>query len=325
MNIFSHPLRLGFFIILLFVGIGWSSGLFLLRNGLQRQIPNSQYRPEVLSYEELEQQWIVNANQAIDLIHDGAIVLDARSLKLLKGSTLPGFQAIAWQDFSQSQNPNRGKLLTSDRILTEKLQALGIDQNQPVVVVIDPKKGWGEDGRMVWMLRSLGHNQAVFVDGGYPALFSTGELKPAKMSQPINRGNFVVSRREDWTINQDQLQQQLNAENIVIIDSRERREYAGKTPYGEQRGGHIPGAIHLYYQDWLDEKGLLLSQAAILSQLNQHQITPNTEIIVYCTGGIRSAWLTAVLVDLGYNAKNYPGSMWEWSASSAVLYPLELK
>lgn len=324
MNIFSHPLRLGFFIILLLVGIGWSSRLLLLKNGLQPKIPHSQYRPEVLSDEALARQWIINADQAIDLINNGATVLDARSLKLLKGSTLPGFQAIAWQDFSQSQKPNKGKLLTSDQILTEKLQALGISQNQPVVVVIDPKQGWGEDGRIVWMLRSLGHSQAVFVDGGYPALVSTENLKPAKISQPINQGNFVVRRRGDWTINQDQLQQRLQAENVAIIDSRDRNEYAGKTPYGEQRGGHIPGAIHLYYQDWLDEKGLLLSQDAILSQLDQHQITPNTEIIIYCTGGVRSAWLTAVLIDLGYRAKNYPGSMWEWSASSPALYPLEL-
>ncbi|MGB3532166.1 MAG: rhodanese-like domain-containing protein [Microcoleaceae cyanobacterium] len=322
MNIFSHPIRLGFLLFLFCIGIAGISRLFLLNE----EIPASQYRPVTVSSEALNQRWVVNADQAIDLIQQGAILLDARSLKLLKGATLPGSNAIAWQDFSQSEKPNKGKLLTSDRILTKKLQALGIVQNKPVVVVINPKTGWGEDGRIVWMLRSLGHRQAVFVDGGYPALVSAGWLKLKQsnvLQNNIKTGDFVVRRRLDWTVNRDQLQQQFNSENIVVIDSREPREYNGQTPYGEKRGGHIPGAIHLYYQDWLDEDGLLLSQSRILAQLNQLGITPETEIIIYCTGGIRSAWLTAVFVDLGYNAKNYPGSMWEWSASAAADYPLE--
>lgn len=323
MNIFSHPIQLGFLVILLLCGMVWSFRFFFPRMILSSKVLTSEYRPAVIHPQSFNQQWVINGDQAIDLIQQGATLLDVRSLKLLKGSALPGSQAVAWQDFSQSQSPNRGKLLTSDQILTEKLQRLGIIQDQPVVVVGDPKTGWGEDGRIVWMLRTLGHSQAVLVDGGYGALVSAGLLKPSNLSTASKQGDFVVRRREDWTINQNQLQQKFNDPNIVVIDSREPREYNGQTPYGEQRGGHIPGAIHLYYQDWLDDKGLLLPAAQILKQLDQLNITPNTEVIVYCTGGIRSAWLTTVLVDLGYNAKNYPGSMWEWSASSPDIYPLE--
>jgi thiosulfate/3-mercaptopyruvate sulfurtransferase len=323
-NIFFHPIRLGFLVFLLLCVIAWSSRLFFSHIILQSEVPPSQYRPIDIHPPSLSQQWIINADQAIHLIQQGATLLDARSLKLLKGGTLPGSQAIAWQDFSPSQNPNKGKLLTQDEILTEKLQGLGVFQNQPVVVVGDPKMGWGEDGRIVWMLRTLGHNQAVLVDGGYAALVSAGLLKLSNLPQNISKaGDVVVRRRGDWTINRNQLQQKFNDPNIVVIDSREPREYDGQTPYGEQRGGHIPGAVHLYYQEWLDDKGLLLPPGQILGQLQQLEITPDTEVIIYCTGGVRSAWLTTVLVDLGYNAKNYPGSMWEWSASPAEFYPLE--
>lgn len=302
----------------------WSSRFFFARILLPSEISTSQYRPTAIYPQSFKQQWIINGDQAIDLIQQGATLLDARSLKLLKGGALPGSQAIAWQDFSQSQAPKRGQLLTSDQILTEKLQGLGIFQDRPVVVVSDPKTGWGEDGRIVWMLRTLGHSQAVLVDGGYAALVSAGLLKLSNLpSNASKQGNFVVRRRGDWTMTQNQLQQKLNSPNAVVIDSRELREYNGQTPYGEQRGGHIPGAIHLYYQDWLDDKGLLLPSGQILGQLDQLNITPDTEVIVYCTGGVRSAWITTVLVDLGYDAKNYPGSMWEWSAASPELYPLE--
>lgn len=282
------------------------------------QFSRNSFNPQVL-----EHQWIVNAQQAQILRQEGATLLDARSLKMLHWDRLPGAIAVSWQDFAQPNLPTKGKLLEDDAILTQKLQEIGIFQDKPVVVAIDPQTGWGEDGRIVWMLRTLGHQKAVLVDGGYRALIQagvSGEFTLASTSPP--KGDFVVKRRSDWIISRDQLRGRLTPKNLVIIDTRQAREYAGETPYGEQRGGHIPGAIHLYYQDWLDHNGMLLSREAILNQLAQNGIIPQTEIVAYCTGGVRSAWLTTVLVDLGFDAKNYAGSMWEWSASPPEDYPL---
>ncbi len=325
-NLVSHPILLKLLTLLLVVGIGVRSSGFLFQNflNLNPEFPSSQYQQAGLDIQNLSQRWIVNGQQAIQLIQQGATVLDTRSIKGRLAGTLPGSHVVAWQDFSQSQAPHRGKLILQDQILTEKLQSLGVFKNQPVVVVGDPKTGWGEDGRIVWMLRTLGHDQAVLVDGGYPAI--AGQLEGINREpHSTQTGDFVVHRRLNWEIDQHQLKQRLNHPNVVVIDSRQPREYQGETPYGEQRGGHIPGAIHLYYRDWLDETGLLLSQEQILAQLSQRGITPDTEIVVYCTGGVRSAWLTTVLTDLGYTAKNYPGSMWEWSASPPASYPLEQK
>ena len=68
---------------------------------------------------------------------------------------------------------------------------------------------------------------------------------------------------------------------------------------------------------------MLLSQDKILDILANKGITQGQTIITYCTGGVRSAWSSAVLVDLGFQVKNYSGSMWEWSASNADIYPLD--
>ena len=48
-------------------------------------------------------------------------------------------------------------------------------------------------------------------------------------------------------------------------------------------------------------------------------LRPNNEIITYCLGGVRSAWLFFVLRFAGYEkVKNYPGSWWEWSRDFAA-------
>jgi Rhodanese-related sulfurtransferase len=185
-------------------------------------------------------------------------------------------------------------------------------------------KGWGEDGRIVWMLRTLGHEKAVFVDGGYPALIKAGINRVKAANNPPQTGDFVISRRSNWEIQRDEFKAILGDANLAVIDAREPREYAGKTPYGEKRGGHIPGAVHLYYKQLMDKQGKLLARGEIVAILQQKGVSQSTQIVSYCSGGIRSAWLTCVLTNVGFNAKNYAGSMWEWSASPADSYPLSI-
>ena len=61
-------------------------------------------------------------------------------------------------------------------------------------------------------------------------------------------------------------------------------------------------------------------------RLKKAGIPSNKQVVVYCTGGVRSGWLVMLLADLGYkDARNYAGSMWEWAARPAKDYPLTRK
>ncbi|MBE9069975.1 sulfurtransferase [Leptolyngbya cf. ectocarpi LEGE 11479] len=266
-------------------------------------------------------RWIVDAAEAKQLIEQGATLLDARKLALTR---LQGAVYVDWQQFSPEDAITHGRLLADNALLTQKLQSLGISSQKPVVVYAHPPGGWGEDGRLVWMLRTLGHSQAVMVDGGFEALVTANVPVQRSRNNAVVPGDFVVSRTSTWEIRRDELRAKLRQENVVIIDSREPREFAGQTPYGEQRGGHVPGAINLYFKRLLGEDGKLLSAQEIRSQLEDAGISPDTQVVVYCTGGIRSGWLASVLVALGYQVQNYAGSMWEWSAGPADMYPLEV-
>lgn len=272
----------------------------------------------------LANNWIVNADLAKQLLEQGSTLLDARAPILKWFCRLPPAIPVTWQEFSRSDFPHRGKIIENNTVLTQKLQAIGICQDKPVIVVADSAKGWGEDGRIVWMLRTLGHEKAVFVDGGYRALIKAGINRVKAANTPQQTGDFVISRRSNWEIQRDELKAILGNDNLVIIDAREPREYTGKTPYGEKRGGHIPGAVHLYYKQLMDKQGQLLSRGEIVAILQQKGVLQSNQIVIYCSGGIRSAWLNCVLTNVGFNAKNYAGSMWEWSASPADSYPLSI-
>ena len=265
-----------------------------------------------------ERDWVVTPQAARDLIAQGALVFDARAPDLKRQTPLANAVPIVWQDLSEPDLPTRGRLIADDAVLTKKLQALGVSKDLPVVLVGDPVKGWGEDGRLVWTLRTLGHPNVVLVNGGLPALLHAGPVA----IKPAAAGTFVVQRTDKWEIKKEEIKAHLGESDVVIIDAREPREYEGSTPYGETRGGHVPGAKHVFYKDLLDKNGNLLPPTDIEAKLASFGASKDSKIVAYCTGGIRSGWFTSVLNDLGYKARNYAGSMWEWSAQPASEYPL---
>lgn len=264
-------------------------------------------------------QWVIDGPKALELIAAGAVVLDTRGDDLKKESPLEGAQNAIWQDFTNADLPVKGKLLDDEAALTHKLQALGISKDKPVIAVADSVKGWGEDGRIVWTLRTLGHTQAYLVDGGIAAIASGGAPKIAAVTAP---GDFVVARTDKYEIKKEELAKDIGKSDIVILDTREPREYAGETPYGETRGGHVPGAKHIFYKDLVGADGKILPADQLKGKLQSLGVKDDTQIVSYCTGGIRSGFVTAVLNNFGYKARNYAGSMWEWSAQPADQYPL---
>ncbi len=269
---------------------------------------------------DLAGRWQVEPEIAAALVARGATLLDARSWRW-PWDPLSAATAIDWRDFSDRSAPQRrGHLHPDDRRLAAELQALGIDRERAVVVVGDPRKGWGEDGRIVWMLRSLGHPRVVMVNGGYQALARA--IEGPLQQQPAAVGSFAIARSPQWTLEKEDLRALSARGEGVILDARSPAEYAGAVRYGETRGGHVPGAKSLHFREWIGPDGRVLPRSQIEAHLQALGISPDTPVAIYCTGGVRSAWLTAILVDLGYNARNYAGSMWEWSAAAPEAFPL---
>lgn len=50
---------------------------------------------------------------------------------------------------------------------SKKLSSLGIDKNKTIVAYAENKSGWGEDGRIIWMLRMVGIGNSKMLNGGF--------------------------------------------------------------------------------------------------------------------------------------------------------------
>lgn len=269
--------------------------------------------------------WIIAAEDVPSWLRAEAQILDVRSpLARWFWGSLPHSFGVTWQAFSRSTPPaQRGCLLPDDAALGQRLGSAGITA-RPVVVLSHPRCNWGEEGRIVWMLRSLGHPAAAFVDGGAPAVRAAGlAWSRFRLNQRPPQPPLVIQRTEQWLITQPELRSRLDDPRLILLDTRSEWEFNGATPYGERRGGHLPGAVSLPYHRLLDERGYLRSPSSIRADLQQRGITPDRDIVAYCTGGVRSAFVVCVLYQLGYpHVRNYAGSTWEWAAADPVQYPL---
>jgi thiosulfate/3-mercaptopyruvate sulfurtransferase len=244
------------------------------------------------------------------------VVIDAREPAEFQRGHIPGARNAPWQRFChmQSQPGDSGyaQLLPLDSLATI-LGELGITASTPVIAYAKADGGWGEEGYIVWLLRSLGHSRSAILDGGISGW--------KKLKQPLTRerSNYTPQRYSilavdsSWGISTPLLADSL--QQYRILDSRSAAEFNGRTPYGEARGGHIPTAHHLYFKEVFQDNGYLRTPGELSDYFYSCGLQPQQRIVSYCTGGIRSAHLTVVLRFCGfYRSVNYDASFWEWSA-----------
>jgi thiosulfate/3-mercaptopyruvate sulfurtransferase len=248
------------------------------------------------------------------------VVLDARAPKDYADGHVYGALSAPWQSFSDMAgkpgNAHWGTLLPADK-LGAAIGALGIGKATRVLVYASSPKGWGEDGRVAWTLRSAGVSKVAMVDGGYEGWVAAG----AKVSQTVTKRpatTFTVTAVNN-TLNVTKEEVKSALGHAKIIDARAAEEYAGAQKFGEPRGGHLPGAVNLPWDKVFDANGHLQDAGALKKIAADAGLKTDDEIITYCTKGIRSAHLALVLREIGYSkARNYDASFYEWAGDEAL-------
>lgn len=248
-------------------------------------------------------------------------VLDARDAKAHRRSHLPGAVHIDWTDFRRGWL-REGRLPKDLQELADDLAALGVDGRRPVLVCGGADKGWGEEGRVAWMLMLLGHPDVGVLDGGCRAWSRAGRLMVRGQSA-VRRGTFKVKVNKALRVELDGVKKALAAKPAdkapQFLDVRRREEFDGTTPYFAARGGHMPSAKHLYWKDLLDgTTGRVRSREQIRARAEAAGVDLSRPVYTYCTGGVRSAHAALVLRTAGVDAKNYDGSWWEYASEDSL-------
>lgn len=247
---------------------------------------------------------------------DHVVVVDVRQPPLYLLGHIDGAYSVPRSSFLQTRNQVKSLVPTAAAI-SELLGSLGVSPDSTVIAYAEDDNPYA--ARFIWTLRYHGHKKAYVLDGGYDkwaAEEHETSLLPSFKPQPSQYrlradAEYLQARAEA-----DYIYTRLENPGVQVWDTRRKSEYLGSEVRAD-RGGHIPGAIHLNWTELQTESNgvkVLKSREEIIALLNEHGLSNDKEVVAHCQTGIRSSYATLVLLGLGYQrVKNYDGSWIEWA------------
>src|SRR5690349_3310348 len=213
---------------------------------------------------------------------------------------------------------------TEDFIATDRIEKIlgtaGLDPRREIIVY-GSRGTWNPYFGLYALQYFGGGNVHVYHDGiedwiaaGRAISVDTAQLPPVALKLEINPTAAVTTR---------EMVARLNDPNVQIVDARTPQEFAGED-IRAIRGGHIPGAINIpYEQNWIDpetpaklarkqaadSRGMSLKAGGDLKQLYS-KLDPGKETIVYRQSGARASETAGVLQQLGFTKVKVYDSSW---------------
>ncbi|MDB9372220.1 sulfurtransferase [Nodularia sphaerocarpa] len=193
--------------------------------------------------------------------------------------------------------------------LAHKLSAIGVDSPKTLVVAYDDSR-LAFASRLWWLLRYLGHEQVVVLDGGFTAWQKAGYAVTDVISPP-KKGNFIPNVRPELVVDIEAVKSRKDLAEVALVDSREGDRYRGEREPIDTIAGHIPGAINYPWQEITNSSGYLLSASE--QRQRWDKVEKAEEIIVYCGSGV-TACVNLLSLELAniHTGKLYAGSWSDW-------------
>lgn len=218
-----------------------------------------------------------------------------------------------WLDPESIRDPkNRPTFLLSETQFEQVIGRLGISNRTRVVLYDD--RGGLLAARVWWMLNAYGHSNVALLNGGWVRW--TAEQRPIVKTTPtVTAATFDGTLQTRWLATVDDVSAAIGKPDRKILDARTVAEMDGSDTRLSSRGGVIPSAIAVYWEDLLDPVAKTFKSADELRALYEARgIRSSDEVIAYCWVGHRSAVDLFALHLIGYDRlRNYLGSWEEWS------------
>jgi thiosulfate/3-mercaptopyruvate sulfurtransferase len=187
------------------------------------------------------------------------------------------------RDLTAHGHPTAGRHpLPSPEQFAACMGALGIGDDDAVVAYDD--SGGGTAGRLVWMLRAIGHDAAL-LDGGlasWPSRTSIG------IGTPRPPTTFTpVPWPADLLVDADTIGKLAAIGPDVVIDARAADRFRGEHEPVDPRPGHIPGARNVPWGSLLDPAtGRFRSREDLKATFAAAGVGADRPVVAYCGSGV---------------------------------------
>ena len=274
---------------------------------------------------------LVSPSWLLERLDDPAITVleissDPEAKAYLKGH-VPGAIFSFWKDLLWHETDRE---FVSSSELSSRLGEIGVSTDSTLVICGDPVQ-YGTYA--LWVMTMAGVKDVRILDGSRTRWINDrNPLETGGLSRkPIDNGSLDPSIAT--RIGRDEVLQKIKNPDTVLLDVRSPEEYRGERvsppggfDHGAERKGRIPGAVHLFFRELLNDDDTFISKEKLERKFSQVGVKKSSEkdIVSYCRLSHRAtlSWF-AMSEILGIEkAQIYDGSWTEWG--SIVGFPIEL-
>jgi thiosulfate/3-mercaptopyruvate sulfurtransferase len=253
-------------------------------------------RPGLLAFDELEAR-----RGAPDLR-----ILDARPREAYDSDHIPG---AVWANLPAAEKLASTPDGLRDRdAWAEWLRPLGIAPGT-TVVLYDANRQLAA-ARAWFLLTYLGVRDVALLDGGFTLWEKEG--RPTTADVPVvPPGSIEPDFRTRAVATRADVLEALRSGADQVLDARSLGEYLGSEKRA-RRGGHVPGACHLEWSEFVDPDGRFLPEDRLRALVAKAGLDPSKPVVAHCQSGGRASVSTFVLARLGHDVRNYYASWSDW-------------
>ncbi|MBI4298972.1 MAG: sulfurtransferase [Chloroflexi bacterium] len=225
-------------------------------------------RPELLA----DTEWLAH-----HLDDSNIRIVDCDVPDSYRRAHIPG--AVNPQDNFFKNPDDRRYVMTPEQFATT-MEGLGIGDD--TLVVAYDAHGSHYATRLWWCLRYYRHQRVKVLNGGWQKWLSEGRPITFKVPQ-TPKAKFTPQPSPSVLASLDDVKAALGRQDTVMLDVRSKGEWTGENTRGNRRGGHLPGAVHLEWLNYVtdDDQKTIKSAEELRSMFQQAGVTPNKEVIAH--------------------------------------------
>jgi thiosulfate/3-mercaptopyruvate sulfurtransferase len=227
-------------------------------------------RPELLA----EPDWLWEHRDDPDVR-----VIDCAALEAYRRAHIPG--AVGLPVNTYIKNPDDDAFVMTPDQFKALMERLGVSDGTTIVTYDDNNALVA--ARLWWVLNYYGHTNAKVLNGGWHRWLTEGRPITFHQTQPAAPGSFTPRVNESLNCRLDDLAARVGKAGVGILDVRTDEEWLGTNNRGNKRAGHVPGAVHLEWLNFVtrDDHRMFKPADELRAMLREVGIHPEQEVVTY--------------------------------------------
>lgn len=239
----------------------------------------------------------ISAKEFKDLMKSNKelVIIDASKSKLYKKAHVKGAIHILYEDLNKDKATNPMGMIQDPEFIAKYFGDLGISENDEIVIYDGGTQKYSS--RMFFLLKYVGAKNVKMTHKDDKEWAKNRIMLTAAAPKKRTAVTFTPSVQEEMLVPIEYLVANKDNENIVLVDTRSAAEFSGEKKVIDGVFGHIPGSIHIDYEEFEVAGGAFKNKAQLEELATKYALTKDKEVIFFCKTGVKGA--------VAYNAFKY--------------------